>query len=255
MVAQVSAIITCMTDAERPFLREALRSVAAQTIPCEVIVVAEQSNGWIGTILAEFPHASLLRLPLCWAGAARNAGIAAAGGEFVAFLDADDAWLPAKIERQLAWLRKSAGDFVGVDHYLMTEDGRVFAHGLARHLPMPSAWMARRQIMLRRPFDPAVPNGLDDGAWWRESWGTVRKARLAEPLILYRVRRHSVSSGEPSKRRKLAVARLSTLPAARPVTLALSHALNRLLRRADYVPARSWGVVGTSASLAEENPA
>ena len=43
------------------------------------------------------------------AGAARNAGVAAAGGELVAFLDSDDIWLPGKLDAELAVLEKFPG--------------------------------------------------------------------------------------------------------------------------------------------------
>src|SRR5215471_16945937 len=162
---EVTAIVIAMTDAERRFLPEALRSVRDQTVACEMIVVVLESNDWIGDLAAEFPNLQVLRREPGWPGAARNTGIAAAATEFVAFLDGDDAWLPAKTERQLALLRAGDRDFVAVDHLLMTEGGTVFAYALARHLPTTSSWMVRRETMLDYPFDPAL--GLaEDGAWW-----------------------------------------------------------------------------------------
>ena len=57
MRSDVTAIVTCMTDAERPFIREALQSVQDQTLPCEeTIVVVLESNSWIDDIAADFPH-------------------------------------------------------------------------------------------------------------------------------------------------------------------------------------------------------
>jgi len=91
----------------------AIESVAAQTMrPLEVIVVDDGSGD--GT--ADFVTALASRYETGWlkllalehnegAASARNAGWAAAQGEYVAFLDADDAWLPQKIEVQYAYLR------------------------------------------------------------------------------------------------------------------------------------------------------
>ena len=46
MTADVTAIVTCMTDGERPFLRETLKSVESQTLPCEtIVVVLKQTHG------------------------------------------------------------------------------------------------------------------------------------------------------------------------------------------------------------------
>lgn len=248
MRPEVTAIVTCMTDAERPFIREALRSVHDQTTPCEAIMVVEASNRWIDGVVAEFPDVRVLRTPQCWAGAARNAGVAAARTGFVAFLDGDDVWLPAKTSRQLAFLRAGGADFVGVDHLLMTEEGGVFAYALARHLPMPSAWMARRDTMLRHPFDPAVAHGLEDGVWWKGTWSLVPKFRLPEPLIRYRVRRQSMSTATSSKRRKLALSRLSALPTARPLLLAATYSLHKVSRRSDYVAVKEWRLPRTPAA-------
>ena len=242
MTPQVTAIVTCMTDAERPFLRETLQSVCDQTVPCETIVVVRESNTWVDEFAAEFPSLRILRRSPGWAGAARNSGTAAATTEFVAFLDGDDVWRPAKTQRQVAFLRADRRDFAAVDHMLMTEDGKVFAYALARHLPMPSAWMVRREVMLRYPFDPDVPHGREDSAWWLATWNTVAKFRLPEPLIRYRVRNQSTSLTAPSKRRKLAISKLSAVPTARPLLLTATYMLHRLNRRLGYVPAKGWRV-------------
>src|SRR4051794_10137993 len=151
-MAVVSAIITCMTDAEQPFIRDALISVRDQSEPCDVILLVTDSNGWIERIAAGFDDIRIVRQPLAPLGAVRNAGVRLAGTEYVAFLDGDDVWLPSKTARQLALLRAQGGSFVGTDHLLTTEAGCVFAYALARYLPMPSTWMVRRDFMLRHPF-------------------------------------------------------------------------------------------------------
>ena len=90
MRSDVTAIVTCMTDAERPFIRESLQSVQDQTMACETIVVVLESNTWIGEVTADFPHMKVMRRPPGWEGAARHTAIDAARTEFVAFLDGDD---------------------------------------------------------------------------------------------------------------------------------------------------------------------
>ena len=88
----------------------ALASVADQTLrPLEVIVVDDGSDD--GTLEAAKSSAGLLgdiRLTVLHqyhggAGAARNRAIMEAAGHYVAFLDADDEWLPAKLERSLPY--------------------------------------------------------------------------------------------------------------------------------------------------------
>lgn len=235
----VTAIVTCMTDAERPFLSETLQSVRNQTVPCEIIVVVLESNSWIDELAEGFPGLRILRRPPGWPGAARNSGVEAATTEFVAFLDGDDVWLPKKTEKQLDFLKSGHHDFVGVDHMLMTEVGQVYAYALARHLPMPSTWMVRRDTIARHPFDPDLGEA-EDGAWWLSTWNSVRKYRIPEPLIRYRVRGLSLSTAHPSKRRKLAFAKFSALPMTRWLLLTATFVLHQLNRRPYYVPVKGW---------------
>ncbi len=195
-----------MTDAERPFLTETLQSVRNQTVPCETIVVVLESNPWIDEVAEALPGVRVVRRPPGWPGAARNTGVEAATTEFVAFLDGDDVWLPTKTEKQVAFLKSGHRDFSSaVDHMLMREEGHVYAYALALHLPMPSTWMVRRDTIISHPFDPDVPAGEEDGAWWLSTWNSVRKYRLPEPLIRYRVRGLSLSTASPSKRRKACI--------------------------------------------------
>jgi hypothetical protein len=63
----------------------------------------------------------------------------------------------------------------------------------------------------------------------------VRRLRLPEPLMKYRVRGQSLSTALPVKRRKLALSKLSSVPTARPLLLAATYAFYRLYRRRDYV--------------------
>jgi glycosyltransferase involved in cell wall biosynthesis len=98
----VSVIIPAFR-AERT-IRRALDSVLSQTVPAaEIIVVDDGSPDDLASVVAEYgDRVRLIRKPNGGAASARNAGIEAASGDFVAFLDADDYWEPAKLERQLA---------------------------------------------------------------------------------------------------------------------------------------------------------
>jgi len=92
-----------------------LDSVLAQTISdFEVIVIDDGSTDESPAIIGEFvnrdPRIRLLRIPNSGVGAARNAGIAAASGEFIAPLDADDTWEPEKLEKQVRCLREAGED-------------------------------------------------------------------------------------------------------------------------------------------------
>lgn len=86
---------------------EAIDSVLAQDYaPVEIIVVDDGSKDDTAEVVSSrFPQVTLIRKANGGAATARNAGIRQAQGEFIAFLDADDIWLPGKLKAQVAYFR------------------------------------------------------------------------------------------------------------------------------------------------------
>jgi len=86
------------------FIREAIDSVLAQTYHgLEIIVVDDGSTDDTQRIVAGFGNRIMtVRQNNAGPAAARNAGMAVARGEYLAFLDSDDLWLPEKIDKQIA---------------------------------------------------------------------------------------------------------------------------------------------------------
>jgi glycosyltransferase involved in cell wall biosynthesis len=102
----VSVIIPAYRAAKT--IGRALDSLLAQTRPAdEILVVDDGSPGDFAAAVAGYREpVRLLRKPNGGAASARNYGIEKAGGNVIAFLDADDYWEPTKLERQLAVLRQ-----------------------------------------------------------------------------------------------------------------------------------------------------
>ncbi len=154
MPEKVTAIISCMTDGERPYIRAALESVANQTMPCAARVYVADTNDWIANVTDGLEWIVVCPVPMMPVSAIRNLGVREADTDLVAFLDGDDFWLPEKTERQVAALRQNAAEFAGVDHVLVDEAGRKFAYGIARYIPMSSAWLVSRDFMLESRICP-----------------------------------------------------------------------------------------------------
>ncbi len=96
-------LISCIVpvyNGER-YLAETLASIRAQSHgPLEIIVVDDGSTDRSQEVARDF-GARVLAHANQGAPASRNVGIMAASGSFIAFLDADDLWLPHKLERQM----------------------------------------------------------------------------------------------------------------------------------------------------------
>jgi glycosyltransferase involved in cell wall biosynthesis len=102
---RVSIIIPLYNKA--PYVRRALDSIAAQSFAdFEVIVVDDGSTDDGVAIVADYLDARIRMIHQANAGpgAARNAGIAQAHGKFIAFLDADDEWLPNYLQESVSQL-------------------------------------------------------------------------------------------------------------------------------------------------------
>lgn len=96
----VSVIMPCFNAA--PYIGAALRSVLSQPgADLDVVVVDDgSSDGSVDLVRATFPQVRVLTQRNQGPARARNAGIAAAQGDWIAFLDADDIWLAGKLQAQ-----------------------------------------------------------------------------------------------------------------------------------------------------------
>src|SRR5690348_10269988 len=114
----VSVVIPAFNAAE--YIGQAIDSVLAQTHqPIEIIVVDDGSTDQTAQIAAAYPApVRVLRKPNGGPASARNMGIAAATGSWIALLDADDRWLANKLERQL----RHVADDVTLVHTLCLDE-------------------------------------------------------------------------------------------------------------------------------------
>jgi len=99
----------------------AIESLLAQTVPLHEIIVVDDgsTDGTPEAVRRYEPRVRYIRQENAGPSAARNTGIEAATGEWVAFLDSDDVWLPGKVEAELQVLEASPDlAWVATNHYL-----------------------------------------------------------------------------------------------------------------------------------------
>ncbi len=157
----VSVVIPAHNAA--PYLADAIESVLAQTVaPADLLVIDDGSTDETGAVAEGFgDRVQLHRQKQAGAGAARNRGIELASGDALAFLDADDVWMPRKLELQLGAFASDGSlelVFGNVEHFFSPDLGaerqkvlRMPAGLLAESVPglVPGTALIRREALLR----------------------------------------------------------------------------------------------------------
>ena len=99
----VSVLIPVYNNAE--YIGKAIESVLDQTFkPFEIIVADDGSEDGSGAIAASYPGVRCISLTHQGVAAARNRLLEVAGCEWISFLDADDLWVPEKLEKQMLYI-------------------------------------------------------------------------------------------------------------------------------------------------------
>jgi glycosyltransferase involved in cell wall biosynthesis len=197
-----------------PYISETLDSVFSQTLTeFEVIVVNDGSPDTDDLERALAPY----RERICYvrqenrgAGAARNRGVRQGHGEFVAFLDGDDVWMPNFLKRQLEFARKGGYDLVYTDARLFGDPpmaGKTYMQTAPSRGPVTFVSLVRNQcnvitsgVVARRLalieaglFDETLRNGQDFEMWTRLARAGARLGYQRKVLLRYRCRRDSLS--------------------------------------------------------------
>lgn len=156
----ISVIIPAYNAA--PFVGRAIESALAQTYaPLEILVVDDGSTDETALVVAQFPApVCLLRQDNAGPAAARNHGAREAKGEWLALLDADDVWLPEKLERQSVF-----ADDPHVGLIRCFREGQLPDDEAQREITFERLWerncIANSSVLVRRSAFEAV-NGFDE---------------------------------------------------------------------------------------------
>jgi glycosyltransferase involved in cell wall biosynthesis len=194
------------------YLREAVESVLRQTYPIlELIIVDDGSTDDTESIAKSFASpVRYLKQENSGVSAARNFGVANASGDLIAFLDADDSWVPEKVEKQMA--RYASDPEIGLVHCGMREFDAVTGETTATNVEGEEGWVAADHllfersvinasgsvIMVRRDvfnevsgFDHRLKNG-EDWEFCLRVASRYKVGFVAEPLVNYR--RHGINA-------------------------------------------------------------
>lgn len=209
---QVAVVIPAYNPGK--YLVESVHSVLAQTFTSfELVVVDDGSEPDAFPELPEDGRFRIVRQINQGVSVARNRGVEETTAPLVAFLDADDHWLPQKLEWQLSALSDCPEAVVCYSQFRHIDPaGQVVSDGDARRIrwhrdllagcpiPLSSAIVRRRAFCSARRFDPAYAIVADWDLWLRLiDLGPF--VFVDEPLVEYRVAPHNRGqmSGDPWK--------------------------------------------------------
>ncbi len=200
MLPRVSVIIP--TYNRWPLIEEAVASVLAQSFnDFELIVIDDGStDGTVRQLARNDPRVRIYSQLRSGVSAARNLGVRAARGRYLAFLDSDDLWLTQKLAVQTAFMERHSEccicqteeiwvrNGVRVNPRLIHQKpaGDIFLRSLELCLVSPSAVMMTRELFdATGGFDEALPVCEDYDLWLRIAVDH-QVALIAEPLVVKR---------------------------------------------------------------------
>ena len=194
------------------YIARAIDSVLAQSrLADEIIVVDDGSTDDTADVVTRYESkVKYIRQDNAGASVARNTGIEAATGEWIAFLDADDEWLPEKLKLQTEHLMRN-GDLVWTTgNYICCVCGKELQ---SPHLPPDKAglilsgkeysdsffhaflrnvWGCTDTMLIKRDvlceaglFRPGQLRGNDYDMWWRIAYRWPKIGYLTQPLAVY----------------------------------------------------------------------
>lgn len=209
------SVIVPVYNAEK-LITETMDSVLAQTYPnWELLLVEDCSGDNSAGVILEYmekkkdPRIRLIRQPSNQGAArARNRGLLEARGRYVAYLDADDLWMPEKLERQLRLMREKQAAFSFTGYEFADVNGR----GLGKVVRVPETLSYRQALSNTTIFTTTVMfdtdripksnlempeiKSEDTALWWRVLRLGYTAYGLNENLARYRRAGRTLSSNK-----------------------------------------------------------
>lgn len=206
------SVITPVYNVEK-YIDKTLESIFAQTYKdIEIVLVDDCSKDNSAQIIAKYKekHPEIiyfLQPKNMGAGAARNKALELASGQYVAFLDSDDLWLPKKTEKQIKLMKEKKSPFSYAAIEMMDEEGKTikgkrnlketcdYKYLLHNTIIATSSVIVDRSML--GDFRMPLRRGGQDYATWLS---LLRNGAVAcginETLVRYRVGSNSLSSNK-----------------------------------------------------------
>ncbi len=213
---QISVVIPAYNAAR--WIAETVESVLAQTFQdFEIIVVDDGSTDETAAAVAKFKRVKCIHQVNGGLSSARNAGIRAAMGEYIAFIDADDLWVHDKLDAQMALLKQTGLAWVYSDAYAFDSETRSFLFEFSQmryqhegdvlqsllledFIPMPTP-ILKRHVFDEVGFFTEDTNlhSAEDWDMWLRTAAKYPVGFVKRPLAMYRVHPASmIQSALPS---------------------------------------------------------
>ncbi len=216
------SIIVPVYNVEK-YIKETMDSVLAQTYPhWELLLVEDCGSDNTAQIIADYmeqlqdERIRLIRQPQNGGAAkARNRGLQEAGGRYIAYLDADDLWVPEKLEHELAFMQEKDAAFAFTGYEFADERGvgtgkivRVpetlnYEQALSNTTIFTTTVMFDTEKIPKADLEMPIIKSEDTALWFK----VLRKGYLAygldENLVKYRRAGKSLSSNKIEALRRI----------------------------------------------------
>lgn len=184
------------------FVTLAIDSALNQDVPVEVLVLDDMSRDNLDKVMKRYQNDPRVIYSKndghLGVAKTRNRGVSMAQGEYIAFLDADDYWMPEKLKKQLALIQETGTIMCSTARELMEPDGTLTGHILPAkkkityHTLLLQNQLNCSSVLIKtsvaREFPMHHDDSHEDYLMWLE---VLRKYRVAcavnEPLLKYRI--------------------------------------------------------------------
>jgi teichuronic acid biosynthesis glycosyltransferase TuaG len=182
------------------YIETAIHSVLIQDVPLELIIINDCSTDSTAELLSKYSSyeniITIKNTANLGVAASRNRGISLAKAKYIAFLDADDYWLPHKLSKQLDTIEAKQCVLCSTGRELMTPDGKLtgniisvpenitYRMMLGQNLINCSAVLLLREVALEFPME--YEDSHEDYIMWLRILKKYKKAcAVNEPLLKY----------------------------------------------------------------------